>query len=337
MRPQAHDIIRTWAFYTIVKSWMHDKKIPWRDIVISGHVLSDKNEKLSKSQGSGSLTPANLLERYSADVIRYWTASGRLGQDVSFSENQLKIGQRLITKIWNAFRFAHPHVQEVDIFAKPEKLGAINEWILHKVAGSFAAYKGYMESHESSLALDQVDQFFWNDFCDNYLELVKNQLFNPDEYEAQDVNATKWTLFHVGLRIAQMYGPYLPYVTESVYQLLYKRSLGIESVHQTKFSQIQKNYAFGPSAEAFYLIVEVVRVVRKLKTEHQLSLKAPIKSLFLYNSDQSVLEYVGRHEQLLKGVCHAQSVVYHQKIMVSLPFEKTENAWNAHVLLTIRK
>ena len=95
MRPQAHDIIRTWAFYTIVKSWMHFDSIPWKDIVISGHVLSDAKEKISKSKENNKIAPENLLQQYSADVIRYWTASGQLGHDVAFSENQLKIGQRL--------------------------------------------------------------------------------------------------------------------------------------------------------------------------------------------------------------------------------------------------
>ena len=111
MRPQAHDIIRTWAFDTIVKAWMHEKDIPWHAIVISGHVLADTKEKLSKSKENASTSPQGLLERYPADVIRYWTAQGGLGQDIAFSEGQLKIGQRLVTKIWNAFRFIHEHIQ----------------------------------------------------------------------------------------------------------------------------------------------------------------------------------------------------------------------------------
>jgi len=97
MRPQAHDIIRTWAFYTIVKAWMHDHDLPWHNIVISGHVLADSKEKLSKSKENAATSPQGLLERYPADAIRYWTASGGLGHDIAFSEPQLKIGRRLIT------------------------------------------------------------------------------------------------------------------------------------------------------------------------------------------------------------------------------------------------
>ncbi|MFC1854881.1 valine--tRNA ligase, partial [Candidatus Dependentiae bacterium] len=111
MRPQAHDIIRTWAFYTIVKSFYHNKTIPWKKAVISGHVLSGK-EKLSKSGKSSKLTPENLLGSYSADAVRYWAAGGRLGMDTAFSEMQLKTGQRLVTKLWNAFRFCSEHLKD---------------------------------------------------------------------------------------------------------------------------------------------------------------------------------------------------------------------------------
>ena len=137
MRPQAHDIIRTWAFDTIVKAWMHDNDIPWHNIVISGHVLADTKEKLSKSKDNASTSPQGLLERYPADVIRYWTASGGLGQDIAFSEGQLKIGQRLVTKIWNAFRFIHEHVSMVPESQPPNTLGITNEWLLHSATQTF--------------------------------------------------------------------------------------------------------------------------------------------------------------------------------------------------------
>ncbi len=209
MRPQAHDIIRTWAFYTIVKTWMHHKTIPWAEIVISGHVLSDAKEKISKSKDNNKLAPETLLETYPADVIRYWTASGSLGQDVAFSENQLKIGQRLITKLWNAFRFVHEHTKDVNPQVMPAKLDASNEWLLHEATVCFEKYQRYLEENEFGLALAVVEKFFWHTFCDNYLELIKNQLFNPTEYDPQTVKATHWTLHTVGLRILQMYASLL--------------------------------------------------------------------------------------------------------------------------------
>ena len=141
MRPQAHDIIRTWAFYTIAKSWMHHGTIPWNDIIVSGHVLSDKNIKLSKSKNNAALAPKTLLQNYSADAIRYWTASGTLGKDISFSETQIKIGQKLVTKLWNAFRFIQMNLKDSKIDKNFDNLGPVNQWILHLVSDCFTAYQ----------------------------------------------------------------------------------------------------------------------------------------------------------------------------------------------------
>jgi valyl-tRNA synthetase len=332
MRPQAHDIIRTWAFYTIIKSWMHSKTIPWKEIVISGHVLSSEKEKISKSKGNNPLDPENLLQKHSADVIRYWTASGTLGQDVSFSETQLKIGQRLVTKLWNAFRFAEPHLQDFDPKEKPKNLGIVNEWLLTQISNTFEKYQSYFAKHEFGLALQSAEQFFWADFCDNYLELIKNQLFNPDQYDADTVYATKWTLYQVGLRILQLYAPYLPYVTETIYLELYKKHVGIDSIHQTKFEMVQISYQFEKASNSMHAINEIVSQVRKLKTNLQLSLKTPLSTLTIASKDD-LCEELKHHEQLLKGVTQAESIAYITPSDQQTELISKDDKWNAIILL----
>ena len=309
MRPQAHDIIRTWAFDTIVKVWMHHDTIPWENIVISGHVLSESKEKLSKSKDNSSLTPENLLKNHSADVIRYWTASGSLGYDSAFSENQLKIGHRLVTKLWNAFRFISEHIAQ-DTQSVEHELDTTNQWILHNASNCFKSYQHYFESNEFGLALQQVERFFWNDLCDNYLELVKNQLFNPQEYNPKQVAATRFTLRTIGLRILQMYAPYLPYVTETIYQELYKSSTGIASVHQTRFAAVHQPYAFEHGAQIMERVVKLTATIRKLKTEKQLSLKTALTHLTVFVPDQTLLDQVKQEEQIIRGVSQAAEIRY---------------------------
>ncbi len=308
-RPQAHDIIRTWAFYTIVKTWMHHGKAPWHEIVISGHVLSDAQEKISKSKDNNKLAPEKLLETYPADVIRYWTASGGLGQDVAFSENQLKIGQRLVTKLWNAFRFIQEHTI-AEIPQKPDHLGVCNEWILHAASSCFEQYQNYFKAHEFGLALNTVEKFFWQDFCDNYLELVKHQLFNPAEYPQETAQATRYTLHMIGLRILQLYAPYLPHITESLYQEMYKQSQDAVSLHQTRFEKVQTPYAFEYSVTTMKHILTLVANVRRLKTEKQLSLKTPLQKLTLHLPDAITLEHVQTQDRMLKGVTQAVEIAY---------------------------
>ena len=307
MRPQAHDIIRTWAFYTMIKSWMHFGSIPWRDIVISGHVLSDAKEKISKSKENNKVAPENLLQQYSADVIRYWTASGQLGHDVAFSENQLKIGQRLVTKIWNAFRFIHDHMPE-HITEQPADLGPVNEWILHQSSACFSMYQRALNTYELSAALDAVERFFWHDFCDNYLELIKNQLFNPDQYDQKTVQATQWTLYTIGLRILQWYAPYLPHVTETIYQELFSKEEKFLSLHQTRFDRI--DYTFEKSARLMHYCVSLITHARALKTQQQLSLKVELSVLEIVSNDQQVLDDLMTIEQIVKGVTQAKTVIY---------------------------
>lgn len=310
MRPQAHDIIRTWAFYTIIKSWMHNKTIPWKNIIISGHVLSTEKEKISKSRGNTPTEPEALLNLFPADAIRYWTASGNLGYDIAFSDNQLKIGQKLLVKLWNAFRFAYPYLENFEPSENaPANLGHLNQWLLNNVSSCFRNYTRYFELNEFSLALDAVEKFFWNDFCDNYIELVKDQLMNPQNYKAEELNATYWTLYNVGFRILQLYAPFIPHITEILYGLIYKKHEKAESIHQTKFSNLQKISNYKESADTINLVLNVIMQVRKLKTEKQLSLKTEISMLEIYSTDSS-LEILKKQEALLKGATKAQVINY---------------------------
>jgi len=340
MRPQAHDIIRTWAFDTIVKVWMHNQTVPWNDIVISGHVLSDSKEKLSKSKNSSNvMDPVVLLQKYPADAIRYWTASGRLGQDMMFSEEQLAIGQKLITKLWNAFRFAEPHLANFKLYPMPAEVGAVNKWLLHTISACFKKYQNYFEQHEFGLALDTIEQFFWNDFCDNYVELIKNQLFNPELYSSEEVAATRWTLYHAGLRILQLYAPYLPHVTETLYQELYRKHETVPSIHQTRYQDVQIPYVFEHEAEIMTAVIAIATQIRKLKSEKQLSLKTPLTTMNVFVATNSLRhttnlrDALAEHDQLIRGITQAITVNYKEYTdEASLLIEK-DDSWYANVVI----
>ncbi|MGE0206332.1 MAG: valine--tRNA ligase [Candidatus Babeliales bacterium] len=334
MRPQAHDIIRTWAFYTIIKAWMHHDTIPWRDIVISGHVLSDGKEKLSKSKEQKKIAPEHLLQTFPADAIRYWTASASLGQDVAFSETQLKIGQKLLTKLWNAFIFISSHIQEYKAPAQvPAQLGLMNEWLLHQASTTFATYKKYLDAYEFNLALDTAEKFFWHDFCDNYLEIIKDQLFNPGSYSAQEIEGTRYTLFTVGLRILQLYAPYIPHITEAIFQEVYKDSLQTSSVHETKFAAVQKKIENIASAELGQKIIDLVAQVRKLKSEQQLSLKTDLALLTISCTDKKICDSLAKEQALLQGITRAQALKFTEKKVDKETLTQEGELYKAYVVV----
>lgn len=309
MRPQAHDIIRTWAFYTIAKTWMHHGTIPWKDIVISGHVLSGDKEKISKSRENSSMQPEQLLNQHSADVIRYWTASGTLGSDVAFSDNQLKIGSRLVVKLWNANLFVAERTTGVHLASGSiaAQLNPIHQWILHQATRCFAEYQNYFDKHEFGLALQVVEKFFWHDWCDNYLELVKDQFFNPHDYAAEEVQATQQVLLQVGLRILQLYGPFIPHITEAVYQDVYRERVGVNSLHATQFTGVQRAYEAPDSVITAETVLHIVAEVRRLKTEHKLSLKTELAGLMVIGNPEA-LERCRALVTLIKGATRAREL-----------------------------
>jgi len=332
MRAQAHDIIRTWTFDTVVKVWMHSKTVPWRDVVISGHALSEARGKISKSKGNDTTTPDALMKRFPVDAIRYWTASGSLGHDVSFSENQVKVGQRLVTKMWNAFRFTKEHIESADLSEMPRSFGMVNEWLLHQVSACFEQYTQQLDKNEFGYALERVERFFWHDFCDNYLELVKDMLFNPDGYNAEEVAATRWTLYTVGLRVLQLYAPYVPYVTEAIYGTVYAKE-GVPSIHLTQYADVQQLYVYPKSKKTIDAVVQIVSAVRKLKSEQQLSLKVPLASLTVVLADASIENALDKQRRLLQGVTRAEALDYKAGAAVEPLLEERDGQWHAVVFV----
>lgn len=309
VRPQAHDIIRTWAFDTIVKAHYHHNTIPWKTIMMSGHVLAGK-EKISKSKGNEKITPDALLATFPADVIRFWAANGKLGTDTAFSENQLKIGHKLVTKLWNAFRFLQEHLSGFTPTNKPTTLLHLNEWALHELNLAIIRYKKQFEEYEYSHALEAVDGYFWQIFCDNYLELVKDQFFNPDKYTEQERYATKHTLYEIGFALLQMYAPFLPHVTESIYQLMFKQTEQTTSLHKTIFHEERWRYSFPDSVQVVAQILAIVNQVRKLKSEHHLSLKTELKNLTVSMADTALKQHLEHHSILIAGICKALTISF---------------------------
>ncbi len=333
MRPQAHDIIRTWAFYTIIKSWMHQDQIPWHDIVISGYVLSEQHEKISKSKGNAPTEPEQLLQNFAPDAIRFWTASGTLGQDVAFSTDQIKIGQKLMTKLWNASKFAHGNLTNYQHQAtQPADLGVINGWLLQQAQTTLATYHKHLSNYEFGLALQTIEHFFWNDFCDNYIEIVKDQFFNPTTYAPETILATQWTLHTTLLLILQMYAPYLPYITEYVYQIMFKQTAGIPSIHLTQLPTallIPETDCLAP----MHIILTIIAEVRKLKTVHQLALRTEIQTLTISIASK-YHTMLTQQKTILQGVCKAQNITFTSQGLTTL-LQQNDAAYNASVCIEI--
>jgi valyl-tRNA synthetase len=193
MRPQAHEIIRTWAFYTLYKSKNHFSTIPWEHIAISGWgVAGEGMGKISKSRGGGPMPPLKMVDLYSADAVRYWAASTGLGKDAIISEEKIKVGARLVTKIWNIARFAEQFLTDYTLPADPPELSPADRWILSRLQRLIERSTDLYENYDYATAKSEIETFFWTEFTDNYIEMCKQRLYerNSPGFESALIHFT---------------------------------------------------------------------------------------------------------------------------------------------------
>ena len=272
LRSNASDIIRTWDFYTIVKSFYHFQERPWNNVMISGFVMANKGEKISKSKGNSKAEPIDLINEYSADVIRYWAGSGRLGTDITFSEETLLRGKKLINKIFNVSKFIEMHL--VDFQDKEfTNYEYIDKWILARFQDMEKGFLKYLDEFEVGLALNHLEKFFWN-FCDDYIEIVKHRLYRPEEFGSEPRYSGQKTVYIILYKLLQDFSIFFPYITEEIYQEIYHDK---KSIHLTEIKEL--NFNFGQEKEFGNIIVDIISIVRGEKSSNNLSLKTEVTNL----------------------------------------------------------
>ena len=274
LRCNAHDNIRVWDFYTIVKSFYHFGRIPWKDVMISGFILAGKNEKLSKKKANDSSSPQNLIDTYSADVVRYYGGLGKLGLDSIFNLEALDRGRKLINKIWNVSKFIEMHIADFED-RKFEDYECFDRYILGSFQKMSEMFTKYLEDYEVGLALNTLEKFFWN-FCDNYIEIVKHRLYRPEEFGEVSRYSGQKTLYTVLYKLLQYFSIYFPFITEEIFQSIYHTE---KSIHLTRLCPLSGDY--DEELLNGQKIIQLISRIRGYKTEHSVSLKTPIKILKL--------------------------------------------------------
>jgi len=274
MRPQAHDIIRTWLFYTIVRSHYEHDTLPWKNAAISGFIVDPDRKKLSKSAANAPTDPDKLIERYGADGVRYWAARGRPGMDVIFDEKQLKIGRRLAIKILNASKFA----LGLDSTTEGEVTEPLDRAMLSSLADLVAEATAAFDRFDYARALERTESFFWS-FCDDYLELVKNRAYGTGDERGQ---ASARTALGLALRtLLKLFAPFLPFVTEEVWSWWQPGSIHRSSWPSAdELRDAARAGAAGPedepNPEVLAVASAVLAEVRRAKSEAKRSMRTEV-------------------------------------------------------------
>jgi len=281
MRTHAHEIIRTWTFYTIVRSIYHTDSIPWKDLMICGFILAKKGEKISKSKNNNNLDPKHLVATHSADVLRYWTAGAKLGTDTFFSPDELSISKRFITKLWNASRFSISHLRDID-FVKIPSLLPVDRWIIERANETMSNAAKLLYEYEIGSARHEIDEFFWKDFCDNYIEIVKERLYQPDIHGIEERKSGQFALYYTLLSIMKMYAIYVPHITEHIYQSFFKQHEKEASIHLTHWA---KPTGIDADIINFGEVLKIaISEMRKYKSENNLSMATEIEAFEIRTS-----------------------------------------------------
>jgi len=313
LRPQAHEIIRTWAFYTILKSNYHIKSIPWKNALISGWGLSGKGlTKLSKSRADKSLNPAMMIEKYSADSIRYWAASTGPGKDTIVSEEKIQIGTKVLTKIWNIARFSGNFIHEYsqNPAAEIPPITTADKWILSKLHSLIEIVTDCYENYDYAVAKAETELFFWI-FTDNYIEMVKQRLYNEGSHFRY---GALYTLHDCVLNQLKLFAPIIPHITEMIYQHVFNE-INLDnpgphrkSIHETSWPVAELAVINRESELVGDILVDISTFVRRYKSEHNLPLNFLLKGLVVFVENPNYILALKEAEADLASITRIEQI-----------------------------
>lgn len=305
LRPQAHDIINFWLFYTMAKSNLIYEENPFKDVAISGWVLAPDGTKMSKSKGN-TVVPQDVVEKYSNDAIRYAAAASKLGSDQPYMEKEVQTGYKITNKLYNANKFAS---MLLDDFNKSKidysKLNSIDKWILSKGQEIARISKDNFDKYDYQKAKSLYSDYFMSDIADNYIEIVKQRLWQKKE-NYKYAQSTLYEILYLSLRGL---APIMPFITEEVYQSLYKNYEDEKSIHLTSYPEFNEELFSKKDIELGDKFVEIVSLVRRYKAENNYSMKEEIKELSI-QCNEELREFIESSVDDLKAVTNSIDIKF---------------------------
>ncbi len=296
IRPQGHDIIRTWAFYTTLRCLALTGQKPFDDIVINGMVFGEDGNKMSKSRPEFVVGPEEVIQQYGADSLRTWAANSVPGSDVIFDWKDIKHGYRFLRKFWNAFRFISMQIfdEEVSYEEVKDNLGPLDLWILSKLNNLNVTVDTAFAEYNFADTITSIERFFWHDFCDEYIEAVKYRLYTDVSDESR--KAAKYTLRTVVETSLKLLAPIAPFFTEEVYQYF-----SDESIHTTLWPEVYDELISEEMENKGETTVELIDEVRRFKSASKIPLNAELAEVNVYTSDDSLVEIFTQFDDDIKG------------------------------------
>ena len=295
IRPQGHDIIRTWTFYTTLRCLALTDQKPFSDVVINGMVFGEDGYKISKSRGN-VIGPEEVIEQYGADALRTWAANSVPGSDVIFDWKDIKHGYRFIRKFWNAFRFISMQIfdEEVSYEEVKDNLDPLDMWILSKLNNLNITVDNAFAQYNFADTIGSIEKFFWHDFCDEYIEAVKYRLYSDVSDESR--KAAKYTLRCVIETSLKLLSPIVPFFVEEVYQYF-----DDQSIHTTSWPEVNEELISEEMEVKGETTIELIDEVRRFKSASKIPLNAELSEVNVYTSDEDLVDVFNLFDDDIRG------------------------------------
>jgi valyl-tRNA synthetase len=302
MHPSGVDIIRTWAYYLMVRHLALFDEKPYKSCLINGMVLGTDGRSMHKSLGNYVASP-EVFSKYGADATRQWVAGGgATGSDIPFRWQDIEYSWRFLIKLWNATRFVSSQLKDYRTDEKCE-LQLLDKWVLGLTEKVTQHVTEALENCQFNIALEEIRNFTWHIFCDQYIEAVKDKLYKPELYGEKEKRAVQATLYTVLYRIIQLLAPITPYVTEEIYQTIYAEAVNQKSIHLTPWPKADMRKIDEEAEKKGELLMAVITEIRREKAEKRKPLNTLIKKVKIYAGNEQFAHVLKEHSADIAGTC----------------------------------
>jgi len=307
VHPSGVDIIRTWAYYLMVRHLALFNEKPYKSCLINGMVLGADGRAMHKSLGN-YVDSQEVLSKYGADATRQWAAGGgSTGSDVPFRWADVEYGKRFLVKLWNAARFVTSQLKDYTV-GEEHDLQLLDRWVLSKAEKLTQRVTEALEKCQFNIALEEVRNFTWHIFCDRYIEVAKDRLYKPEVYGERKRKAAQHTLYNVLYRLVQLLTPITPYATEEIYEKVYAEDTRQKSVHMTPWPKPDMEKIDEEAEKKGDLVMAVITEIRREKAEKRKPLNTLIKRVKIYAENSEFARILNEDIKDIAGTCKISEV-----------------------------
>lgn len=303
------DIIFFWVARMIMMGMYVMDDVPFRTVNFHGLVRDSKGQKMSKTKGNGT-DPLDTVEKFGVDALRYWIATAPIGTDIRYSDDEVKRGSKLLTKLWNAAKYVLMNLTDFE----PDSAKCIavknrfieDRWVLSELNKTIAEVRKDLDKYDNYNSRAAIDSFFYEIFCDQYLEFIKDRFWSPEKYSDESKLSAQWTLYEVLRAIIGLYAPFIPFQTEELWQQIYKPYEDGETLHLTAYPSVDA--ARDTDVSEMQIALDLLKTVRGMRTEQKIGNGAKLETLTIPSDVPAVLH------GLIKSAARANNVVLGDKI-----------------------